>query len=245
MAFAAPKAGDIGLWQPSMLMAARSRGGGAGRRVPLLPFVLIGILLAGGIALVVVLPTLDLAGRRIPRVAYEAYLTAAAESPEVTKGCRVDWTVLAALGKVESDHGRVNGGRRLAADGTVTPAIIGPPLDGTSGTQAIEDTDDGTLDGDTRWDHAVGPMQFIPTTWRELGRDANHDGVKDPNNLYDAALTAAAHLCLREPGDYAKRAELRRALIAYNQSERYADEVLDWVDAYRSTPVDALVLASP
>lgn len=199
-------------------------------------------MLVGGIALVVILPSLDISGRQIPALALEAYRAASRAAPGIRKGCSVDWEVLAALGKVESDHGRV-GGRTIRADGTVVPAIIGPPLDGTAGTQAIADTDHGTLDGDSRWDHAVGPLQFIPTTWRELGRDGNHDGRKDPNNLFDAALTAAAHLCLREPGNYADRIQLRRSLIAYNRSARYADEVLAWIDTYRAMPAQDLTAA--
>jgi membrane-bound lytic murein transglycosylase B len=205
---------------------------------------MIGMLLAGGIVLVVLLPNFDLSGRRIPPVALDAYRLASREAPSIHPGCSVEWEILAGLAKVESDHGRIGGPHTLGADGTITPAIIGPPLDGTSGTQVIHDTDHGALDGDSRWDHAVGPLQFIPTTWRELGRDGNHDGKKDPNNIYDAALTAAVHLCLREPGNYGDRVQLRRALIAYNQSNRYADEVLAWVDTYRAMPARDLVTAA-
>lgn len=222
---------------------ARRRGR---KRQSLLPaFALLTVMVVGGVVLVTLLPGVDLSGRRIPTVAYEAYRRAAAESSSIAEGCSVDWTILAGLGKEESDHGRVNGPRTLEPDGTVVPPIIGPALDGSGGTRAIPDTDDGRFDGDTTWDHAVGPMQFIPTTWRELGRDGNGDGVADPNNLYDAALTAAAHLCLREPGDYGDPAQLRRALIAYNSSQRYADDVLRWIETYRTTPPDRLVAPSP
>ena len=55
------------------------------------------------------------------------------------------------------------------------------------------------------------------------------------------SLTAVAHLCLREPGDYGDRGELRRALIAYNASGRYADDVLRWIDRYRSEPLDEVL----
>jgi membrane-bound lytic murein transglycosylase B len=215
-------------------------------RGSLLPaFVLLTALVVGGVVLVTSLPSVDLTGRRIPWIALEAYRTAASEARSTIDNCDIDWTVLAALGKVESDHGRVNGPRTIAPDGTVSPPIIGPALDGTHGTQAIHDTDRGRLDGDPVWDHAVGPMQFIPTTWRELRRDGNGDGVKDPNNLFDAALTAAAHLCLREPGDYADTTQLRRALLAYNSSERYADDVLGWVERYRTVPPDEIALPTP
>ena len=87
----------------------------------------------------------------------------------------------------------------------------------------------------------MGPLQFIPTTWRELGRDGNDDGSTDPDNLYDSALTAVAHLCLREPGNYADRAELRRALIAYNASGRYADDVMGWIERYRAATLDEIL----
>jgi membrane-bound lytic murein transglycosylase B len=203
----------------------------------------IGLLAVLGVILVLV-STTDFAGRAIPAIALNAYRTAARESTEIADGCHVDWTVLAAIGKVESNHGRIHGARTLAPDGTVSPPIVGPALDGTGGTQAIPDTDGGALDGDTTWDHAVGPMQIIPATWRELGRDANGDGVKDPQNLYDAALTAAAHLCLREPGDYADETQLRRALLQYNASSRYVNDVIRWVDVYRTTPEDRLVTPS-
>lgn len=78
------------------------------------------------------------------------------------------WSVLAAIGKVESDHGRLGGGH-LTEDGTVVPRIIGPVLDGYDGTALVTDSDEGLLDGDARFDRAVGPMQFLPSTWK-IGR---------------------------------------------------------------------------
>jgi membrane-bound lytic murein transglycosylase B len=186
----------------------------------------------------------DLMGTRIPEVAYDAYRSAAAQAPDIADGCQVDWQILAGIGRVESNHGRVDGPRQLDAAGDVSPPIRGPALDGEGGRQAIPDTDGGELDGDATWDRAMGPLQFIPDTWRELGRDGNGDGVADPDNLYDAALTAAAHLCLREPGTYTDRAALRAALVRYNASGAYADAVLEWVDRYRATGLDALIIRS-
>ena len=182
---------------------------------------------------------------RIPATALDAYRTAASRASSVTAACAVEWPILAGIGQVESRHGRIDPGHDLRPNGDVVPPIRGRALDGTGGTQTIPDTDDGALDGDSTWDRAVGPLQFIPTTWAELGRDGNDDGVRDPDNLYDAALTAVAHLCLREPGDYAQRHELRRALIAYNASGRYAEDVLAWVDRYRTTPLEDLVEGNP
>jgi membrane-bound lytic murein transglycosylase B len=203
-----------------------------------------GLLVGAGAVAAYALGRADLApllGGRIPLVAYDAYRSASDGAPGITESCRVPWQVVAGIAQVESRHGRIDPDHQLAADGDVEPPIRGRPLDGRRGTQTIADTDDGELDGDQTWDRAMGPLQFIPTTWRELGRDGNADGAADPDNLYDASLTAVAHLCLREPGDYADRGELRRALIAYNASGRYADDVLRWIDRYQSEPVDAIL----
>ena len=183
-------------------------------------------------------------GGRVPRVAYDAYRSASDAAPGVIGSCEVDWPVVAGIAQVESRHGRIDGEHTLSPDGDVEPPIRGRPLDGTRGTQTIVDTDGGALDGDESWDRAMGPLQFIPATWRELGRDGNEDGTADPDNLYDAALTAVAHLCLREPGDYRDRGELRRALIAYNPSGDYADEVLRWIDRYQAEPIDEILEAN-
>jgi membrane-bound lytic murein transglycosylase B len=207
----------------------------------------VGLLVGAGALAAYALGQSDLGplfGGRIPLVAYDAYRSASQAAPTITESCEVDWAVVAGIAQVESRHGRIDPDHRLAADGDVEPPIRGRSLDGTSGTQTIADTDDGELDGDETWDRAMGPLQFIPTTWRELGRDGNGDGSADPDNLYDAALTAVAHLCLREPGNYGDRGELRRALIAYNASGRYADDVLRWVDRYRSGPIDEILESS-
>lgn len=226
-----------GMWQPSGVSRTR-----ASMRRGVLVIVALVIVVAAAIAIGTALPRADPLGDRIPAVALDAYMHAAARSGDIAADCHVRWQVIAAIGRVESNHGRVSGPRTLAPDGEVTPPIRGPVLNGRNGTQAIRDTDDGRLDGDARWDRAVGPLQFIPTTWELLGRDGNGDGRADPDNMYDAALTGIAHLCLREPGNYDSRPALRRALIAYNRSAAYAAEVLGWVDRYRSKPLDELIV---
>ena len=98
---------------------------------------------------------------------------------------------------------------------------------------SIPDSDGGRWDGDATWDRAVGPMQFIPTTWRSLGRDGNGDRVADPNNLFDAAVSAAGYLCLGGDGDLSDPARLRQAVYGYNHSWAYVDAVLGWARLYQ------------
>ncbi|MGO2112185.1 MAG: murein transglycosylase, partial [Pseudoclavibacter sp.] len=96
----------------------------------------------------------------IPERALTAYAAADIWAAD-TLGCAAGWNTLAGIGWVESHHGSLQGGA-IDADGVARPSIVGIPLDGKNGTMAIPDTDGGELDGDTTWDRAVGPMQFIP-----------------------------------------------------------------------------------
>jgi membrane-bound lytic murein transglycosylase B len=172
-------------------------------------------------------------GATIPALTLRAYREAAAWAAGYDPGCRLDWTVLAGIGRIESNHGLFGGpATRFSLAGTVSPRITGPPLDG-DGVARIPDSDGGRWDGDTTWDRAVGPMQFLPGTWRSLGRDGNGDRVADPNNLFDAAVSAAAYLCLSGGGDLTDPARLRRAVYGYNHSWAYVDAVLGWARLYR------------
>jgi murein DD-endopeptidase MepM/ murein hydrolase activator NlpD len=162
----------------------------------------------------------------IPPPALRAYVAAAAAAAAAAPPCALDWTLLAGIGAVETDHGRF-GGSAPAADGRVQPPILGVRLDGsTPGTAVVADTDGGRLDGDPAVDRAVGPMQFLPGTWARAAADADGDGVADPHDLDDAAAAAAALLCAAGGGDLTAEADRRRALRAYNRSTAYADEVL-------------------
>ena len=168
----------------------------------------------------------------IPALTLRAYREAAAWAAGFAPDCRLPWTVLAGIGRIESNHGLFGGpATRFSPGGAVSPRITGPPLDG-NGVASIPDSDGGRWDGDTTWDRAVGPMQFIPTTWRTLGRDGNGDGVADPNNLFDAAVSAAGYLCLTGGGSLADPARLRQAVYSYNHSWPYVDAVLGWARLY-------------
>ena len=100
-------------------------------------------------------------------------------------------------------------------------------------TAVITDTDGGILDGDVRNDRAVGPMQFIPSTWERYAADGNRDGIADPQNLYDAARAAATYLCAAG-GDLSTDAGRRRAIYAYNHSDAYVAKVLGFTQEYIS-----------
>ncbi|WP_246842980.1 lytic transglycosylase domain-containing protein [Allokutzneria sp. NRRL B-24872] len=166
----------------------------------------------------------------VPRAAMQAYGYATARLQRERPACRITWTLLAGIGQVESNHGRFNGAR-LDAEARPTVPIRGLPLDGRPGVKSIPDSDGGVLDGDTVWDRAVGPMQFIPTTWRSWGADADGDGRADPNDLDDAALAAARYLCA-SGGDLGTESGWWRGVLTYNESRRYAQDVLDRADRY-------------
>jgi hypothetical protein len=172
-----------------------------------------------------------LAADGIPVTALEAYQNAANSINATDPGCHLPWPLLAGIGRVESDHGRY-GGAVLRADGTSTKPIIGPPLNG-NGTEVITDTDGGAIDGDPVYDRAVGPMQFIPSTWASYGVDGNGDGIADPFNIFDAAAAAAHYLCVAG-GDLSTTAGQTRAVLSYNHSTDYLDEVLALEQTYAS-----------
>jgi len=168
-------------------------------------------------------------GPGIPPAALAAYEAASTAVGRLVTGCAVPAPVLMAIGKVESNHAA---GSTISAAGRVDLPIVGPALDGSiAGTAVVPDTDGGDLDGDPVWDHAVGPMQILPSMWRRWGQDANGDGVADPQDFPDAALTAAVILC-RSGHDLADPAGLDAALLDYNHADSYTGDVLAWAAAY-------------
>ncbi|MCW2577861.1 MAG: hypothetical protein JWR66_3891, partial [Modestobacter sp.] len=180
-----------------------------------------------------------LAAGGIPSVALEAYVRAAAASPT---SCHISWPLVAAIGRVESNHGRF-AGAVLHADGRSTPPIIGIVLDGV-GTALIQDTDGGRLDGDPVYDRAVGPMQFIPSTWKAYAGDGDGDGRRDPFDIADAAAATAKYLCAAG-GDLSSVAGQTRAVLAYNHSDSYVATVLTLAARYAGTPPPPLLPTPP
>ncbi len=109
----------------------------------------------------------------------------------------IPWEVLAAVGKVECDHGR-----------HPDPACRQRGVENYAG--------------------AGGPMQFLASTWRRYGIDADQDGIADRWNPADAIVSAASYLAASGAPD-----DLEAALYAYNPSQAYVDEVLAWATHYQ------------
>ncbi|WP_239312369.1 lytic transglycosylase domain-containing protein [Plantactinospora mayteni] len=166
----------------------------------------------------------------VSTTAMQAYGYAELQVGQTTPGCQLRWTTLAAIGQVESGHGRANGAV-LGVNGIAAPEIIGLPLDGNGGRMRIMDTEDGQLDKDATYDRAVGPMQFIPTTWEEIGADADGDGVKNPHSIDDAALAAGNYLC-KGGRNLSVASDWWSAILSYNDVRPYAQAVFDAANKY-------------
>ncbi|GIJ48560.1 hypothetical protein Val02_54460 [Virgisporangium aliadipatigenens] len=166
----------------------------------------------------------------VPVIALQAYGFAELVVTQESPTCHLRWTTLAGIGKIESDHGRGNGSS-LANDGRVNPAIMGLPLDGQGNRRAIPDTDSGELDGDRTWDRAMGPMQFIPSTWARFAADGDFDGVTDPQDIDDAALAAGRYLCAGNR-DLDTAEGWKAAILSYNNVQTYVDNVFTAANDY-------------
>ena len=164
----------------------------------------------------------------IPEPAVRAYATAQLAAPA---GCGIGWTTLAGIGWVESQHGMI-GGRILGMDGHSSTPILGPALNGRGKVAAIPASPSSTeWHGDPSWDHAVGPLQFIPSSWETWAADGDGDGVADPNDLDDAALAAADYLCA-DGYDLTTGQGWADAVFSYNHAQAYIDAVHTAATAY-------------
>jgi membrane-bound lytic murein transglycosylase B len=166
----------------------------------------------------------------IPAAALAAYQRAETVINSADQGCHLSWQLIAAIGRVESDHGRTNG-NSLDSKGVAQPGIYGIALDGSHGTTRISDTDAGQYDADAKFDRAIGPMQFIPSTWSVVGVDADGDGQRNPQDINDAALATAVYLCSGSD-DLSTSAGQEGAVFRYNHSQSYVDLVLSIMNAY-------------
>ncbi|MFF4755255.1 C40 family peptidase [Streptomyces sp. NPDC002514] len=168
----------------------------------------------------------------IPARMLTAYKKAVQQVRTYVPKCQgVRWPVLAGIAKVESNHAI---GRNIADNGDIRPKIYGVLLDGSGqggNTTAAPDTDEGKWDGTANGERAVGPFQFLPSTWKSTGKDANRDKTADPHNADDAALGAAVYLC-GHGRDLTKRSQLKAAILQYNHSNEYVASVLGWIDQY-------------
>jgi membrane-bound lytic murein transglycosylase B len=166
-------------------------------------------------------------------VALSAYGSAELRLGVERPACHLSWATLAGIGYIESQHGTI-GGRVLGVDGRPWPRpIFGVHLTGAGPVARIADTDGGRIDGDDRYDRAVGPMQFVPSTWRVWESDGNGDGVADPQDIEDAAYAAGRYLCASGL-PLSAGAGWTRAVLSYNDSPIYLRDVLAATNAYAS-----------
>ncbi|MEU9737215.1 C40 family peptidase [Streptomyces sp. NPDC048002] len=174
----------------------------------------------------------------IPPRMLAAYKKAVQQVGKHVPGCRgMRWPVLAGIAKVESNHAV---GRSITGNGDIRPKIYGVLLNGSGqggNTTVFPDTDRGKWDGTSQGERAVGPFQFLPSTWESAGEDSSGDQVADPHNADDAALGAAAYLC-GNGRDLTSRSQLEAAVFQYNHSQAYVDNVLGWIDQYTTAAKD-------
>jgi membrane-bound lytic murein transglycosylase B len=170
----------------------------------------------------------------IPSIALAAYRNSERMMAAAAPGCGISWNLLAGIGRIESGH--ANGG---ATDvrGTAVRPIYGPALDGTlPGNEVIVQSAQA---GRVTYARAMGPMQFLPGTWARFASDGDGDGKADVQNVFDASLAAARYLCagglnLRDSS------QVMAAILRYNNSVAYAQNVMGWAAAYATgvVPVD-------
>ncbi|MGY4101458.1 murein transglycosylase [Nocardia sp. R16R-3T] len=186
----------------------------------------------------------------IPVRALQAYGYATVAMAKAQPTCHLGWVTLAGIARVESDHARF-GGATIAANGTVRPPIRGIALNGTGGNAVIIDQNATARAGQITYARAMGPFQFIPDSWKRWGVRADTDynivantlatgkpvATSDlsgsPDNIDDAALAAGRYLCA-SGRDLATAHGWRQAILAYNHSTVYVNQVRNAAIGYGS-----------
>lgn len=182
----------------------------------------------------------------ISRLALAAYMAGAVTANKVVPGCAISWNDIAAVGFIESRQGRY-GNATIAMSGEVLPPILGVPLNGSSHTRKVPMAHLGIADGTGPYARAVGPLQFLPSTWvavATLVRARTGIVLSDPNNFLQAAAAAGTTLCR---GGSFVAGPSTAAYMSYNASARYAWRAGALANAYTRTavPVSATVLWPP
>ncbi len=132
-----------------------------------------------------------------------AYLALYQQAAERCTG--LPWTVLAAIGEVESDHGR----------STALGMHSGANIAGAAGPMQM----------------GIGTGSAGDAFWR-FATDGNTDGITSPYDPADAIPTAAAYLC-HALADH--QGDLAAAVFAYNHAGWYVDRVLALAASYGTT----------
>jgi hypothetical protein len=180
----------------------------------------------------------------VPDQALAAYQRSAAVLAEADAKCNLEWTLLAAVGQVVTAHGTTGGGA-LADNGVMRPRFTGKPLLGKKGDK-LPDSDAGKVDGDTRYDRPVGPLQLAPSTWAVVGVDGDGNGKRNPYDVDDAALAVAVLLCSGDD-DLRKRPGRIAAVKRINDDKTFIETVLAVDRTYRDQASevgdDAIVVA--
>jgi membrane-bound lytic murein transglycosylase B len=142
--------------------------------------------------------------------------------------------LLLAISEVECDYGRCRAGQPDA----LVPADVRRGIDVTAlqpggATAQLLGLGDGRRIGD--WvdpqpvaggQHAMGFMQFLPSTWRQEAPQAP-GRPRDPYRPYDAMVTAGSYLARLQSGAVdGRRRTLRAAVAVYGGDTAYADQVL-------------------
>lgn len=145
----------------------------------------------------------------IPSAALYAYHHAETLLADADPGCKLPWNLVAAIGRVESNHGR-SGGGTLSADGVMTPTST----DTAKGPGSL-----------------LGPFRLTKKVWDGAAIDSDGDGSTNPWDIDDAATTAGIFLCSGE-GDLSTDPGARAAVKRYNDTPSYVDLVMKVSSSY-------------